>query len=162
MEAIDIARKLAGLGSAEEAREAYQLVVHQSGDPAERLEAAVYILQSGGDYKISYTCFRDLYNQGCFQEQILPLMIGAFYEPNVKELQKRYERNSGRSFLLLMSCPSGFSPTTTTGTFPFTRTSGGSGTMSTSKIPSSAGTFSRIWKSPFWRTTFTASMSWNI
>ena len=93
MEAIDIARKLAGLGSAEEAREAYQLVVHQSGDPAERLEAAVYILQSGGDYKISYTCFRDLYNQGCFQEQILPLMIGAFYEPNVKELQKRYERN---------------------------------------------------------------------
>lgn len=31
--------------------------------------------------------------QGCFQEQILPLMIGAFYEPNVKELQKRYERN---------------------------------------------------------------------
>ena len=93
MEAIDIARKLAALNSVEEAQEAYKLVIHQGADPAGMLEAAVYVLQSGGDYKISYTCLLDLYNQGHFQEQVLSLMIGAFYEPNVKELQTRYERN---------------------------------------------------------------------
>lgn len=93
MEAIEIARKLAELGSAEEARAAYELTLHQGGDPAERLEAAAYILQTGGDYKISYTCFCELYNQGYFQEEILPVMLGAFYEPNVKTLQSRYEQN---------------------------------------------------------------------
>ncbi len=93
MEAIEIARKLASLGSAAEAQDAYGLVIHQSGNPAEKLEAAVYILHSGGNYKVSYTCFRDLYNQGHFQEQILPLMAGAFYEPNVKELESRYQQN---------------------------------------------------------------------
>lgn len=57
------------------------------------LEAAAYILQSGGDYKISYTCFRDLYNAGHFREDILPLMSAVFYEPNEKTLRGRYERN---------------------------------------------------------------------
>lgn len=49
MEAIEIARKLASLGSAAEAQDAYGLVIHQSGNPAEKLEAAVYILHSGGN-----------------------------------------------------------------------------------------------------------------
>lgn len=93
MKPIDLARKLAAANSPEEARAAYQLAIHQGGDPAERLEAAIYILQSGGDYRISYTCLRELYNQGCFREEVLSLMAGAFYEPNVKELRKRYERN---------------------------------------------------------------------
>ncbi|MCX4371470.1 hypothetical protein [uncultured Oscillibacter sp.] len=93
MEAIDIARRLAGLGSAEEAQNAYKLALHQGLDPAGELEAAAYILQSGGDYQISYTHFCRLYNQGCFQEQILPVMIGAFYEPNAQELRSRYQRN---------------------------------------------------------------------
>lgn len=93
MKPIDLARKLAEANSPEEAWKAYTLVIHQGGDPAERLEAALYILQSGGDYKISYTCLRDLYNQGNFQEEVLSLMIGAFYEPNVQELQERYQRN---------------------------------------------------------------------
>ena len=39
MEAIEIARKLASLGSAAEAQDAYGLVIHQSGNPAEKLEA---------------------------------------------------------------------------------------------------------------------------
>lgn len=93
MKTIELARKLAAVNSVEEAQTAYALVIHQEEDPAERLEAAVYILQSGGDYRISYTCFRELYNQGHFREEVLSLMTGAFYEPNVKELQKRYERN---------------------------------------------------------------------
>ena len=93
MKTIELARKLAAVNSVEEAQTAYALVIHQEEDPAERLEAAVYILQSGGDYRISYTCFRELYNQGHFREEVLSLMTGAFYEPNVKELKKRYERN---------------------------------------------------------------------
>ena len=93
MKPIELARKLAQAGSVEEAQTAYTLVVSQEGDPAERLEAAVYILQFGGDYRISYTCFRELYNQGHFREEVLSLMTGAFYEPNVQELRDRYERN---------------------------------------------------------------------
>ncbi len=93
MEAIEIARRLAGLGDAEEARNAYNLAIHQGAGPAEVLEAAVYILRSGGDYKVSYTHLCRLYNQGHFQQQILPILVEAFYEPNVQELQNRYERN---------------------------------------------------------------------
>jgi len=93
MEAMDIARRLAALGSAEEARDAYKLALYQGAEPAEALEAAVYILQSGGDYKISYTHFCRLYNEGHFQEQIFPILMGAFYEPNAEELRGRYERN---------------------------------------------------------------------
>ena len=81
------------MGGTEDAVRAYTLLIGQDSDPAEKLEAAAYILQYGGDYKVSYTCFRDLYNQGHFREDILPLMIKVFYEPNIKMLQGRYERN---------------------------------------------------------------------
>ena len=57
------------------------------------MEAAVYILQSGGDYRVSYTCFQELYGQGFFREDCLSIMTQAFYEPNVKTLKKRYEKN---------------------------------------------------------------------
>ena len=93
MTAIEIARKLAALGQREDACRAYSLVVQTGGDPPAELEAAAYILQSGGDYRISYTAFINLYNRGCFQEEILPLMDKVFYEPNSKLLKSRYERN---------------------------------------------------------------------
>lgn len=95
MTAIEIARKMAGLGQAKDACQAYNLAINENDgqDPAMELEAAAYILQNGGDYKVSYTCFRDLYNRGCFQEQILPLMTAVFYEPNEKIMRTRYERN---------------------------------------------------------------------
>lgn len=93
MTAIEVARKLAALGQKEEARKAYMLVIQTGGEPVEELEAAVYILQSGGDYQISYTSFIDLYNRGHFREDILPLMTKVFYEPNIKLLKSRYERN---------------------------------------------------------------------
>lgn len=129
MKTMDIARRLAALGSAEEAREAYQLALQQGADPAEQLEAAVYILQSGGNYQISYTCFRELYNQGRFQEQILSIMTGAFYEPNVQELRARYERNckllkkypyfSRKDFLPFEELPFCFFPYDDNGYVPF-------------------------------------------
>ncbi len=95
MTALEIARRLAGYGQREAACQAYTLAIHESGgaDPAGELEAAAYILQSGGNYKVSYTCFRDLYNRGYAREDILPLMTKVFYEPNVKMLRGRYERN---------------------------------------------------------------------
>lgn len=95
MEAIEIARKLADYGQKAEACRAYVLAIHESGgrSPEEELEAAAYILQAGGNYKISYTCFRDLYNRGCFREETLSMMTAAFYTPNVKLLRSRYEKN---------------------------------------------------------------------
>lgn len=94
MEAIEIARRLAALGEKEKAVRAYGIAIHEGSlEPEMELEAAAYILQSGGDYKVSYTCFLDLFNQGHFQEQILPLMTAVFYDPNEKLLRTRYERN---------------------------------------------------------------------
>lgn len=92
MEAIALARRLAALGQPADACKAYTVAL-ASAAPEEKMEAAVYILQSGGDYRISYTCFRELYDQGLFREDCLSVMTQAFYEPNVKALKKRYEKN---------------------------------------------------------------------
>lgn len=94
MQAVEIARRMAELGQPEEALRAYTLAAHSGGlAPEEELEAAVYILQAGGDYEISYTCFLNLYRRGLYQGETLSLLTGAFYEPNIKELRGRYERN---------------------------------------------------------------------
>ena len=44
MNAIEIARKLAALGSAAEACQAYSLVLHEGGDPAGELEAVLVLI----------------------------------------------------------------------------------------------------------------------
>lgn len=94
MTAMEIARRMAELGQPDEALRAYTLAVQEGGlAPEEELEAAVYILQAGGDYQISYACLLNLYRQGRCREEALALLTGAFYEPNLKELRSRYERN---------------------------------------------------------------------
>lgn len=93
MNAIDIARKLASLGQTEDACAAYRLAIQEAQNPAGELEAALYIFQKGGDYKISYTCFLNLYRRGCFQEQILSILDQAFYTPNLNLLKGRYAKN---------------------------------------------------------------------
>ena len=95
MQAIEIARRLAELGEAERACEAYTLAIHENSgaDPAQDMEAAVYILQEGGNYKVAYTCFVKLYDRGCFREDCLSILTQAFYLPNEKERRVRYERN---------------------------------------------------------------------
>lgn len=94
MQAMEIARRMAELGQADDALQAYTLAVHEGGlAPQEELEAAVYILQAGGSYQVPYTCFLNLYRRGLYQEETLALLTGAFYEPNVKQLKNRYERN---------------------------------------------------------------------
>lgn len=94
MTSIEIARRLAELNQAEKACAAYSLALEQ-GDlsAAERLEAASFLLFSGGSYKAAFTEFVHLFNTGNFRGEILEIMTQAFYLPNVKKLKKQYEAN---------------------------------------------------------------------
>ena len=91
----EIARRLVELGETKKALNAYALPIHQAEeqDPQLALEGALYIFQNEGDYKIAYGCFRNLYNQGYFRENLFALMSQAFYLPNVKLQKSRYEKN---------------------------------------------------------------------
>ena len=94
MQPIDIARRCAELNAVNDANNAYLLALHQGGlSPEERMEAAVYLLRMGGDYKVAYTQFAALYNRGQFREECLDIMTQAFYTPNVKLMKSRYEKN---------------------------------------------------------------------
>lgn len=94
MNTLDIARRCAELGNAQDACRAYTLALQEDSLlPEDELEAAVYILQMQGDYKVAYTCLRSLYDRGLFQKNCLDIMTKAFYQPNVKSLKKRYEKN---------------------------------------------------------------------
>lgn len=95
MKAIEIAQRLAQLNETESALKAYKIALQEEPDPTIKMEAAVYILQYGkdDDYKISYTMFHDLYNQGIFRENIMEIMNEAFYEPNVKLMKAHYRKN---------------------------------------------------------------------
>lgn len=94
MDTLTLARKLAGYQETEDALRAYAMFLKEEGtDSAAVLEAAVYILQFGGDYRLSYDAFLDLYRQGFFQDVILSILDGAFYAPNVEELKAKYARN---------------------------------------------------------------------
>lgn len=93
MRTIEIARQFAALGSQTEACKAYMLVIHEGGSPAAEMEAAVYLLETGGNYKAAYSSFRNLYHRGCFREDCLAIMTQAFYMPNRKAAQRQYERN---------------------------------------------------------------------
>ncbi len=54
MKPIEIARKFAAMGGTEDAVKSYQIALSQGCGPEERLEAAAYNLQYGGDYQVSY------------------------------------------------------------------------------------------------------------
>ena len=93
MTAIEIARQLAALDQTEGAIKAYGLVLHQPQSAEEELEAALFILQNGGDYKVSYSTLIGLHRRGQLREDCLSILTQAFYEPNVKLLKTRYENN---------------------------------------------------------------------
>ena len=128
MDALELARRLAGLGQTQEAQNAYALAI-EGADPSGKLEAAAYIFQSGGDYRISYTCFRNLYNEGHYRKETFDIMTQAFYEPNVKALKKRYEKNCRllakypylfrKDFLPFQDLPIRFYPYDDNGYVPF-------------------------------------------
>lgn len=95
MTAIEIARRFAELGKTEDAQRAYLVFLHQQEekDPKDELEAASYIFFSHGNYEVAYTVFVSLYNRGFFQEELMNLMLQAFYLPNVEKIKKKYAKN---------------------------------------------------------------------
>lgn len=94
MKSIEIARRLAELNETNEAQKAYILALSQEDlSPEEELEGASYLFFSEADYKLPFTHFVSLFNRGCFQAEILDLMVQAFYLPNVEKQQKQYKKN---------------------------------------------------------------------
>ena len=94
MQPIEIARRLAELGQKEDAQRAYKLAIEKETlSPLDRFEAASYLFFSQGDYKVAYTVFVQLYNEGQFQAQAMDLILQAFYQPNEAELRRRYANN---------------------------------------------------------------------
>ena len=93
--ALDIARRMAELGEHGHAVTAYTLALADAQDcqPDTELEAALYILEHGGNYKVAYDAFQSLYSRGFQRETLLELMTQAFYMPNRKLLKSRYEKN---------------------------------------------------------------------
>ena len=93
--ALDIARRMAELGEEGHAVTAYTLALADARDrqPDVELEAALYILDHGGNYKVAYDAFLSLYRRGVQREGLLELMTQAFYLPNVKLMKSRYEKN---------------------------------------------------------------------
>lgn len=91
---IALARKAAELGQKEEAQKAYTMVLQQAErTPEEELEAATYILFSKGEYRVSYTTFVSLHQRGKYRRECFDILTQAFYEPNRKLLESRYEKN---------------------------------------------------------------------
>lgn len=94
MTAVEIARKLARLGQEEDARNAYTVALHvDKTEVSERMEAACYILQTGGDIRISITAFLSLYREGYFQDDIFHLLTRLFYQPSEQSRRERYKEN---------------------------------------------------------------------
>lgn len=93
LNAIQIARRLAELNQIDDARQAYTVALDQGLPPEEELEAALYIFQSGGDYRRTYTSCRNLYNAGHFKNDLISFLTEAFYTPNKALLKSRYEKN---------------------------------------------------------------------
>lgn len=134
LSALTIARRMAELGQREEACRAYTLALSGHLEPEGELEAALYLLQAGGDYQVAYTTFVDLYRRGFYQEDLLSILTQAFYEPNVKLLKSRYEKNCKalkqypylfrRDFLPFEDLPIRFYPFNDKGYLPFYRREG--------------------------------------
>ena len=93
--ALDIARRMAELGERSHAVTAYTLAMADARDrqPETELEAALYLFENGGNYKVAYDAFRSLYRRGFQRETLLELMTQACYQPNIKLLKSRYEKN---------------------------------------------------------------------
>ena len=97
MRTIEVARKLAETGRKEDAQKGYYLALQKMDtetlEPMEQLEAASFLFFSQWDHRLPFTIFVSLYNQGHFQDEIMNLMLQAFYLPNVQKQRKRYDRN---------------------------------------------------------------------
>lgn len=95
MSPIEVARKLAAFGQAKDACKAYELALMEEQEPGpdEKMEAALFVLQFGGDYRLAYMAFLELNHGGEYAEDTRNVMREAFYLPNEKLLRSHYEKN---------------------------------------------------------------------
>lgn len=100
-------------------------------EPNEIMESALFVLETGGDYKVAYDAFLGLYRTGSLREDAMSALTQAFYEPNEEELRERYERNCAllreypylfrKDFPAFESLPVRFFPYDDEGYLPFDR-----------------------------------------
>ncbi len=92
---IEAARKLAELGDAEGAVEAYEVALSvQDLQPMDRLEAACAVLQYGGNYQCAYDAFLELYSaDDHLRADVMDILTQAFYAPNVTQQKNQYKKN---------------------------------------------------------------------
>ena len=71
--ALEIARRMVELDQQKHAVTAYTLALGEvrGKDPDVELEAALYLLQHGGNYKVAYDVFLSLYQRGFRTEESL-------------------------------------------------------------------------------------------
>ncbi len=95
MTTIEMAKRLAQLGQAEKAREGFELALRTQEElsPADKMEAALFVLHFGGEYKIAYRALLELNHEGVYREETAGIMTEAFYQPNQKLLRSHYENN---------------------------------------------------------------------
>ena len=95
METIQMAKRLAELGKPEEACKGYELALRLQKDltPEDKMEAALFVLQFGGDYTYAYRAFLELNHSGNYVQETAAMMTEAFYAPNEKLLRSHYENN---------------------------------------------------------------------
>lgn len=95
MNPIEIARKLVGFGQTADACKAYELALTLKPEPTpdEKIEAAMFVLQFGGDYRLAYMSFLDMNHAGEYVDDTRNIMTEAFYLPNEKLLRSHYENN---------------------------------------------------------------------
>ncbi len=96
MTAIEIARRMAELNRPQEAQNAYRLAIYENKgqDPAQDMEAAVYILQSGGDYRLPYTIFSGCITKGSSRRIACPLSQRPFTSQTLKCCGPRMPRTA--------------------------------------------------------------------
>ena len=95
MTKLEVARQCIAINDFENAKLIYPLVLQENEhkDSAVDFECAAFILQLGGDYKLSFDTFTYLYNKGLYQSDIFDIMVTAFYAPNIEKIQKQYKKN---------------------------------------------------------------------
>ena len=81
------------LGETKDALTAYTLALDGELAPEQALSAAAFLIGNGGDLKKAYQTFVRLYNEGHFQKEILSIITAVYYEPNIRTIRNRYERN---------------------------------------------------------------------
>ncbi len=95
MTKLELARQCAEIGDIENSVNAYTLALkdNEHKDSLIDFECAMYILQFGGDYKLSFDTFIYLYNKGFYQKEIFDVMVTAFYAPNMSQQTEQYNSN---------------------------------------------------------------------